>query len=326
MARKLLPVLLCAAASCFMACNDANTTQPRPVGLGKSRSEGLERAIVLLIVNSRSTDAAVRANCIEALQPLQDSRVNDVIEQGLHDREWVVRYAATLAAGKRQSLKLKPQIQRMVKDDPNESVRVACVYALKRLGDPSHMNTLAEAIRSTDYRVRANTAFVLGLLGDKSAIGLLEQQAREPDARVKLEITAAMARLGDENAQNALLAMSLSKLAENRLVALATAGDVLKPERANVLSNGLKDPSPLVQLVAARTLGKMGSPLGHSVAYGYRNDSSAEIRALAAHALGDMLLPSEEGPLVRMLGDPELSVQLAAASGLVNVWSKADAR
>src|SRR5689334_11545918 len=59
-----------------------------------------ERAISLLRTDAQSPDPAVRANCIEALETSRDPRAIDIIEQGLHDREWVVRFAAAMASGK----------------------------------------------------------------------------------------------------------------------------------------------------------------------------------------------------------------------------------
>ncbi len=62
----------------------------------------LERAVTLLVVESQNPDPATRANCVEALQLLPDKRALTVIEEGLHDREWVVRFASAMAAGRRR--------------------------------------------------------------------------------------------------------------------------------------------------------------------------------------------------------------------------------
>jgi len=58
----------------------------------------------------------------------------DIIEQGLHDPEWVVRFAAAMAAGQRKAAEVRPVLNTLVTTDPNLSVRAGCVYALRRLG------------------------------------------------------------------------------------------------------------------------------------------------------------------------------------------------
>src|SRR5262245_52750699 len=79
----------------------------------------LEKSITLLQIQSRSTDAATRANCVEALQRCLDPRATTVVEQGLHDADWVVRFAAAMAIGHRSDAKLyKPLLMDLAAKDP----------------------------------------------------------------------------------------------------------------------------------------------------------------------------------------------------------------
>jgi hypothetical protein len=41
-----------------------------------------------------------------------------------------------MAAGKRKLEELKPALERMVREDRNGGVRVAAVYALRKMGEP----------------------------------------------------------------------------------------------------------------------------------------------------------------------------------------------
>ena len=297
-----------------------------------SRTANYERAMVTLQVNARDPNAAIRANCVEALQSSEDPRAAEVIEQGLHDPQWVVRFASCMAAGKRKAANLKPVLLTLAKDDPNDSVRAGAVYGLYRMGDYTYLNLLLKTRNSPDASVRANTFMVFGLLGDKSIIGLLKVSIHERDPRAKFELTAALARLGDEDAQRVIASLVLSKVAEDQWNSLMVASDLPPDAVINSLLVAVKDPLPMQghpreleirrQLLAARALGKMGKITGGKLALQYKKDASADVRALAALALGDLLLATEEYAVADMLSDPDPQVQIAAAAAVVNIWSK----
>ncbi len=301
-----------------------------------ARGTALDKAIVLLQVEARSTEPDLRANCLEALQPLSDERSLDVIGQGLHDSDWTVRFAAVMVAGHRKAQGFKPVLQQMAVTDTNNNVQIAAIYALARLGDTHNMGRLAETLGSTDVAQRANTALALGLLGDKSAIPLLLAHAKDPEPRAKFEITAALARLGEPSAVTALVAFSVSKYVDDRIFAMATWPDVHSPDAADVLLSGLQDPMPgltnpspqielmtdSIRLTAARSLGKMGNRAGLDGAMLYRRHPQPAIRSLAAMALGEILQPSESKVLVDMMKDPDEHVRVAAAAAIVNLFTR----
>jgi HEAT repeat protein len=296
----------------------------------------MDRAVVLLQLEARSKQPDIRANCVEALQPLSDDRSLDVIEQGLHDSDWVVRFASCMACGHRKVKTLLPVLQTMAVTDPNENVQVAAIYASARVGDTSSVGRLAETLASPDISVRANTALVLGLLGDKSAIPLLQSRANESEPRAKFEITAALARLGDPSGTTALVAFSVSKYVEDRIFAMATWPEIDNPDAADVLLGGLQDPMPgikypsrdirlmsaRIQLTAARGLAKLGNRIGRKQALSATEDSAPEIRALAALALGDILDTNEDGILVHMLTDPDERVRVSVAAAIINLHTR----
>jgi HEAT repeat protein len=296
----------------------------------------LDRSITLLQVQSSNPDPVTRANCVEALQPSPDPRAAAVIEQGLHDKEWLVRYASAIAIGKRKSAPYKPVLVDMAAKDPNESVRAASIYALRQLGDTANMNALARLLESSDATARANTAFVLGQMGDPSAIPLLESTRRETDSRVKFEITAALARLGNKNAQRIIIAQALSKYAEDQWVAMMVCADLPVDVAGNPLYLGMQEPPaqtppdlrPLTvrrQLVAARSLGKLGSTQGRDIAIAHLADQDPSFRALSAMALGEILSPAGDSVILPLLSDSDPGVQRAAAAAIINIHCRTQA-
>jgi HEAT repeat protein len=292
----------------------------------------LERAIAIIQDQFHSAEPVQRANSLEAIQLLPDPRRLSLLEQGLHDPQWVVRFAAALAAGRGQVTTLQPLLVRGFLSETNANVKVGMVYALKRLGDNTHMSLLAATMHNPDASVRANTALVLGLIGEPSAKAVLWPARRDLDVRVRFEITAALARIGDAEAQKAILAMSINRFAEDYYMALATCPDINRPEVDNLLYRGfhlrdyVKDPTPeerrivdRAAMIAARGMAKRGDTEPGHLTLELSRSTDPEVRALAALALGEMLYPTEERPLMRLMGDPDPHVQIAAAAATVNV-------
>ena len=334
MKRSLSMLLLLALPLALSRCADP-TNDPEPLSSGT-----FEKALAILQVQAHAGSPEARANCIEALQVSHDPRAMDVIEQGLHDPEWVVRFAAAMAAGQVKVAAVRPVLNTLVMTDPNLSVRVGCIYALRRLGDESHMSELAATIESSDPGVRANTALVLGKMGDDSAIALLERYRNDPDVRVRFEITAAMARLGDEQAQKVVASESVNKYAEDQFNAMEVCADLPERVGSSPLLLGLGDmpakvPPDLAaqvaflttcrQLVAARSLAKMkyNSERAAELAINNRASADPRLRALAVLALGDMLSSREAEALDKMLNDSDENVRRAAAAAVVNIYARA---
>lgn len=324
-ARLLLPAASLALLSVLLLAGCQSAHRQATNMTTSTGASPMERAVLLLQIEARSKDPSMRANCIEALQPLNDDRSQDVIEQGLRDDEWVVRFAAAMATGKRKIRTLKPVLESLADKDPNASVQVAAVYSLARLNDTSRMNRLAQTINSPEPGVRANTALVLGLLGDKSAAPLLNSRKDESDPRVRFEFAAALARLGDSNGTNALIAFTVSKYLEDHLIALSAWPDVPSPESADVLVSGLKATEPTIKLVAARGLGKIGQRDKETLlgTLAYTKDSDPKLRALAALALGDLLTKDDPNlpALTALLDDSDQSVRIAAAAAVISANS-----
>jgi HEAT repeat protein len=128
----------------------------------------MDRAVVLLQLEARSKQPDIRANCVEALQPLSDDRSLDVIEQGLHDSDWVVRFASCMACGHRKVKTLLPVLQTMAVTDPNENVQVAAIYASARVG-------LSGYFRPRQHRIGAG---LVGRQVGNTAVAVAGQRIR----------------------------------------------------------------------------------------------------------------------------------------------------
>jgi HEAT repeat protein len=313
-----------------------------PRGGGEPLSSGThEMALAILQTQAHSGDAQARANCMEAMQVTADPRAQEIIEQGLHDAEWVVRFAAAMAAGEQRLAAVRPVLNTMVANDPNLSVRVGCIYALSRLGDDSHVTELGRMMAAPDPAVRANASLVLSKLGPAS-ITLLQRYRDDPDVRVRFAITAALARLGDESAMRVIVSECVNKFAEDQFNAMEVCGDLPQYMGNSPLLLGLSDSPTTVpadapdvayltttrQLIAARSLAKMkyNNERAAQLAIENLKNPDPRLRALAALALGDMLTGWEAPALDDLLRDPDESVRRAGAAAVVNIYARAGKR
>jgi HEAT repeat protein len=294
------------------------------------------RAVELLQAQSRSPDATVRANCVEALESSNDPRALQVINHGLNDPEWVVRFASAMAAGKRKAQSTLPTLESLVTGDTNGSVRAACIYALARMDRTTHMVDLATLLLDRDPSTRANAAMVMGMLGNDSAIIVLQGRRDEQDIRVRFEITAAMARLGDLASQQIIVSWAVNRYAEDQWNAMMVCGDLPAAIAMSPLLLGL-EPAPAQlppgeadqvrtlttrrQLVAARSLAKLHNGAGSKVAIDNLKNPIPGMRALALLALGEMLTPEQLPGIIESLGDPDEGVKRAAAAAIVTVFA-----
>jgi HEAT repeat protein len=341
MKRHLSLLLLIALPLAATGCGTADDREPLSSGT-------FEKALAILQTQAHEGDPAARAQCMEALQVSHDPRALDTIEQGLHDQNWVVRFAAAMASGELKAARVRPVLNTMVTVDPDYSVRAGCIYALHRLGDNSHMTELAGMLTLVssppnpgDWQVRANTAMILGRLGETSAISLLQRYgAEDSDLRVRFEVTAALARLGDEAAQKVVASESVNKYAEDQFNAMSVCADLPESVGVSPLLLGMQDVPPKVppellsqaqylttcrQLIAARSLARMKYNSIRAAQLAIDNSSNADphLRALAALALGDMLSSRQANAMDKLLVDPDESVRRAAASAVVNIYARA---
>jgi HEAT repeat protein len=334
MKRPALRWLFWALPLALSCCGDPHSG-PEPLS-----STTYEMAIATLQEQAHGGKPEARANCMEALQVTHDPRALEVIEQGLHDGEWVVRFAAAMSAGELRAAAVRPVLNTLLAADPNMNVRVGCIYALARLGDDSHVTELGRMIASADPGVRANTVLVLSKLGPMS-IPLLERYRDDPDVRVRFGITAALARLGDESAQKIIVSECINKFAEDQFNAMEVCADLPVNIGSSPLLLGLTDAPPTLpagtdvaqvkflttyrQLVAARSLAKMKYNNEHAaeLAINNRANEDPRLRVMAVMALGDMLTGWDAPKLEMMLRDPDEGVRRAAAAAVVNIYARA---
>jgi HEAT repeat protein len=324
------------AGASFTSGALARQDQPAPpprsdfdVSSTLARSQLREAAIATLVEASKSEDALIRANAIEAIQKVP-SRALDAVRRGLRDENVGVRYVAAMTASK---LRLREAVRDLepLLEDPEPVVRAAAICALRNCGQDVDPTPIARMLASQNLRLRAQAAFTLGELGDSSAIPMLRDMTSDhPDVGLpseqrlfRLQVAEALIKLGWKDgihAVRAALYPSSPEEIEGAILAAQVIGEVRDRGSVPELVNRVEDRvsgsrdylmPPEMRMAAAMSLAKMGYTDGRYVAMEYITHISEILRQQAVITLGftgtlddlqilDAMMRDDPAPLVRV--------------------------
>lgn len=311
----------------------AQTKAPAAMGMqGLTRAQILAdskpKAIEQILMSSRSADPFLRANAIEAMQPLSQ-RALPMAQLGLRDEASVVRFASLVTVGKLKVKALAPAVERALQDEA-PSVRAAAIYAAKQLGLNANVGQLADMLASSNPGLRGNVVMLLGMMGDSSAIPMIQELTQASIRRatpaeraiVRLQVAEALVQLGDESSLDALRgAVFRADQDEVRVLAIQIEGRIQDRAMIPALRRMLtvdRDRHPIeVKLAAAEAMARMGQSEGLAIALQGATWQSAPVRAQAAFTLGLIDDPSAAAALAKLLDDPSEQVRLAAAAAIL---------
>ena len=276
-------------------------------------------------------DPIVRVNAIEVAasgrQPMMLSKVRKLLK----DKIVPVRFAALLAIGDSEFLLAQNDAEQLL-NDPDENVRIAAVYALKKLVPSTDIEPIRKAIASPDQEVRANAAYLLGKCGTQNELKLLYWVLRHNDStdKVRFQAVESIARLGDERIYPKIWTMLLSAYADDRVMGIKAMGALATPRAREAIITKLDDSVVEVRLAAAEQLGILGDTTGEPevLAVFQKNlisGSSSDverIKVLTSLAIGRICLPSVTRYLPELLKDSSKSVRLAAAKAVLQCSEK----
>ncbi|MCG8408359.1 MAG: HEAT repeat domain-containing protein [Phycisphaerales bacterium] len=248
--------------------------------------EGMERLAIPLNIENDYPGAS-----FAALMAIGEARPKDLISERLLD---AIRTRA---------------------ESQNKLVRMAAIFALHRLGDPSRTSELSLLLLDDpDARIRANAALVIGRLGGKEHIKLLRVALnREKKSAAKLQILESLAVMEDEHAIRRLIFHGYSKYADQATLALMMLAGTKSQEAEELFWHRFRMDSdfPEIRLQAARGLAALGHDEGRNLALKHLFFSSPKhvtkddpthrqverVRALAALALEAIADPEVLGTL-----------------------------
>jgi HEAT repeat protein len=268
-----------------------------------------------------SSDEVLRAHALEVLKKLNAPDAGPTIMAKLGDNSRLVRKSAALAAGELQYRPVQTRLNQML-ETANGSERIAIIFALHRMGDPSHSHELEKTAVDSDPHIRGDTAMVLGMLGEKSAVPMLHAMLKDTDRAVRLESAEALWKLGDPLGSDGLEAATLSANPDDRMVALLALAE---PRDTQVLGNIeglLTDDYVEVALVAARAAGMLGSDDGYGLALQSASSSDVGQRVLAGMALASIGRADAQPALRKLLADTNPDARLVAAGAILAIGKR----
>ena len=266
-----------------------------------------------------SNNPVLRANALEAAQNALDARAaREMVLRGLGDGNALVRFAAAMAAGQMRLRDAYRPLLKLVHDD-DVRVRIGVRYALHRMGDTRFSHDLERTAQDPDKFIRADTAMVLGMLNEPSALKILRQMQGDDEPLVRLQVAEAMWRLGDEQGLESLTAASISKFSDDQIIAVQALAAPRDTRVIEHLRGKLTSDWPEITLVAARGMGELGSDAGYGVALGGARSADPRQKALASLAFGAIGRPDAQAYLAPLLRDPNPSVRLASATGILQL-------
>ncbi len=205
----------------------------------------------------------VRAESVEALESIASSEVLPWVRSALLDEHPGVRFAGCMVLGKLKDAGATSMVRKCLADK-NDSVRVAAIFAMHRIGHPEQTVRLPNyVLLHPDPVVRRNAAIAISMLGQQSAITVLARAMKDTDPGVRHHALEGMARLGNKEAARELSFMANSGVGSEEVFAINALTVTGDPVHEDAFRYKLSSGTHLeTQLAAARGLGKLGIDAG----------------------------------------------------------------
>jgi len=161
-------------------------------------------------------------SALHALALIADPASVPTFKERLQDTDPYIRRAAAEGLGRAGDASMADTLERMVTADDSAMVRLACAFALQKLGrnyagrivdlmndakviaqgqaylielGPPFLSVIAPRLQEPDPAVRAAVADVLGVIGDAATVPALETATKDGDAQAAEAARRALARL-----------------------------------------------------------------------------------------------------------------------------------
>lgn len=323
-----LPLLVGVCLTVSSGCSQMNAPTADNAGLKERATEALKLGIRYKHLPT------VRAYAIEALRAVGKEQHRPWIRQAVHDDHPAVRFAACIALGELKDRLARDAIRSLLRA-PTVSDRIAAIFYIHRMGDPSKTHKLASYLLDDPNPAnRRHAAFVLGRMGETGAIKLLARSMRDDDAGVRANALESMALLGSPEAVSTLVADAFGGAGAQQTLAIMSLALLNDRQHRALFKDKLTHAEHIEsRLAAARALGQLRDRSGFDIALGaldYQESSDAknespenrrrrvrEMAALALGAIGDRRALPKLGDLLDHADDPRL--QIAAAKAILEI-------
>ena len=241
-----------------------------------------------------------------------------VVMAGLRDAKPAVRAAAVQSLGQPDDTAAAETLARVLRSDPNETVRVAAAEALGRMEARSAVPALGAALGDQSVAVRRTSAWALGQIEDKSSVEALVRALGDHDAQVRETATWALGQIEDAGSVAALAErLGHDGQVEVRRRAAWALGQIEDKSAVPPLGTALRgDRDPEVRRTAAWALGQIEDTASVEALAGGLSDADEQVRTVSAWALGQVAPRRAPDALLRAVGHDTPVVRQKAAWAL----------
>ncbi len=309
-----------------------------PATLKTSTAQSSRPMDVIKAGLSYQDNPVVRAESVEALESVASPEVLPWVRSALLDEHPGVRFAGCMVLGKLKDAGAASMVRKCLADK-NDSVRVAAIYAMHRMGHAEQTDRLPNyVLLHPDPIVRRNAAIAISMLGQQSAVTVLARGMKDADPGVRHHALEGMALLGNKEAARELTFMANSGVGSEEVFAINALAGTGDPVYEDAFRYKLASGSHLeTRLAAARALGKLGMDAGLPVVLDALKpnqpvrpdpedppaDQLLRIRQLASAAAGAIGNPQANPLLEPFLHDGvDPRVQISAARALIEITEK----
>ena len=263
----------------------------------------------------------VRANFIEALEPVIGEDTIEPIISRLDDSDANVRRAAAFALGAIKSERaIDPLISRL--DDSDANVRGATAFALGATKSERAIDPLISRLDDSDASVRRSAVSALGAIKSEQAIDPLISRLDDSDANVREAAASALGEIKSKRSIDPLISRLDDSDVNVRGAAAFALGAIKSEQAIDPLVSRLGDSDEDVRGAAASALGKIENEHIIELFISRLGDLDANVRRSAASALGAIKSEQAIDPLISRLDDSDANMRGAAASALGEIKSK----
>jgi HEAT repeat protein len=223
----------------------------------------------------------VRRLVMDLVAGLDDSRIGDILNMGLHDSELAVRVSALWSLGRRRDPAGAPAAAACLAD-AQPRVRLAAARALVLLDTRLAAARLPELVNDADETVRREVADALGESGEEAALGPLAVLLGDEAASVRERAAEALAAIGTPKSVETLVAAL--RVARSRPLAQAQLTR-LGPAALRVLLATARAAEPEVRAASAESLGLLRQPQALPTLRLLMRDADGAVREAAEAAV-----------------------------------------
>ena len=316
-----LPRLILALLTVMSLANTGCTGPPsiQPQSLKTQAIERLRRSV-------NSPEPLVKMRAIESCVALGLPNAQDICITAVSSPAPPLQFVGAMGLIELPTPTARTALNKLLASS-DDSVRLAAIGALNRLGHTEHSPELITALSNPSPQTRGDVLMILGRLGDPSVIPAIRRLLeKEPVQRIRLQAGEALVLLGDEKVLPRLQRWQYSALWQDRTFAVQLMGQV-KDKQLFVpdLLQGHQDGfQPALRYLNPSA--RYEKAIAKKMALGPRHPQLAQrivhIRSLAALALGEIGDWDAAGPLGRAVDDADPQVALAAARASLQLLQK----